>query len=1086
MSAFSTDILLEKNGGKQSLQDVAYQAKIMLAKNILRRIADGPEAEPLSIEASEQTALEDALALIELRCLDLSDAWRRDARSVPGIEFRDFCSLAFDIRRVLAVDRTPDEQIKNILRLATVGVLGDRNADIRRYLNENETRWTSLDISQNDWPHMVLFNITIAFLRIVRKNNWADINAAAKAITILRDTQKEFEQKYLQKENSTRQAAALELVAFYQLARATELLGLFVGQGSPPTILDDVDFHFSRAVKAADAAGIVELTILSRWLGLATVSLIRSTIWHQLAAYNSKMTEFKKVLTSKDQNHPLFELLPPQREAVQEIMNTGNRAIVVEMPTSSGKTLLAEFRIIQTKVNIHNAWIAYLAPTRALVNQITIRLRRDLDSLGIKVEQVTPAYELDGFEEELLATPDSFDVLVTTPEKLDLLIRTDSISKDGRPLGLVVLDEAHNLGDGERGLHCELVISTINRESPDTHFLLLTPFVPNADEIALWLDSERSKSVSPSLSIDWQPNDRLLALAYPKGKGKVWGLEAKPLHVNHSHRSPIAFDDRIPIQHEKPREITLSQAKVSNINVAAIIAEVLSHRGTSAVLTGSPRDCWTLAEKLVESLPEKKSGKLALVREFAEAECGEDFALCKMLKKGIGVHHAGISPEIRALLEWLAEEGELVVLVATSTLAQGLNFPISNVILSTIYKHVKIGNQYVNQKMRPDEFWNIAGRAGRIFQETLGLVLFASGTQDNTKIEDFVNEQVVDLASALEEMIETTINLGWELDLRRLVRNDAKWSSFVQYLSHCYRKINDHTQFLADTEKLLKRTYAYHRLSQHQPEIAEQLIESTRLYAEQLHHLPAGILTLVDSTGFSPESITGLLSEKENFALTPDEWSPSRIFQGNGEGMKKLVGALLNVKELNFDTHGGAAQGKSIAEMLDAWVSGKSLREIADTHFADEEDISRRITDCCRMIYRNLTNQGSWGFGALQSLSGLADAEIPAAEKDAIRFIPSMIYYGVPTVDAVLMRSLGVPRSVSVELGNQFAVENQENAATRPHRQSAREWLEKNDASIWRTAAEKAILPISGDRLYAAWRIITGKDADTQKGSVDE
>lgn len=179
-----------------------------------------------------------------------------------------------------------------------------------------------------------------------------------------------------------------------------------------------------------------------------------------------------------------------------------------------------------------------------MVNQITIRLRRDLDSLGIKVEQATPAFELDGFEEELLAIPDSFDVLVTTPEKLDLLMRSDAINqKNNRPLGLVIFDEAHNLGDGKRGLRSELVLAMINRESPDTHFLLLTPFVPNAQGLATWLDSERSKSITPSLSVDWQPNDRLLALVYPKGKGRVWGLEAKPLHVNVPHRSSIAFDE---------------------------------------------------------------------------------------------------------------------------------------------------------------------------------------------------------------------------------------------------------------------------------------------------------------------------------------------------------------------------------------------------------------------------------------------------------------------------------------------------------------------------------------------------------------
>jgi hypothetical protein len=1077
MSAFSTDILLEKYGGKQPLSDAAYQAKILLAKNILRRIADGTSDEPLTMGASERSHLEDVLAMIELRCLDLSNAWRRDARSKHGVEFRDFCSFAFDIRRSLPIGNSPDEQIKNLLHLTTVGVLGDRNTDIRRYLNENESHWISLSFSQDDWPRIVLFNIAVAFLRIVRKNNWTDINVAAESIITLRTKQKEFEEKYLRQENTIRQVAAFELVAFYQLAKAIELLGFFVGQGTPPTILDDTDFHFSRAIKAADAAGIIELAILSRWLGMASVSLIRSSIWHQLAAYNSKMTDFKKVLTGKEQNRPLFELLPPQREAIQEVLNIGNRAIVVEMPTSSGKTLLAEFRIIQTKVNIQNAWIAYIVPTRALVNQITIRLRRDLELLDIKVEQVTPSYELDGFEEEILSMPDSFDVLVTTPEKLDLLIRNDTISKDNRPLGLVVLDEAHNIGDSERGLRSELVLSTINRESPDTHFLLLTPFVPNAKEIALWLDTERSKSVTPLLSIDWQPNDRLLALSYPKGSGKVWGLEAKPLNVNHPHRSPISFDERIPLQHEKRREITFSKAKASKINVAALVAEALSNRGTSIVLAYSPTDCWTLAENLATKLPEKTSNKITLVREFTQAECGNDFILCEMLKKGIGVHHAGIPPEIRTLLEWLAEEGELVTLVATATLAQGVNFPISNIILSTTTKFVKKGGYPTRENLRPDEFWNIAGRAGRLFQETLGLVLFASQTQDDPKIEAFVNENVVVLASALEQMLEDTIKLGWELDLRRLVRNDAKWSSFVQYLSHCYRKIDNHTQFLADTEKLLKRTYAYHRLSQHQPELAEQLIESTRLYAEQLQNLSPGILTLVDSTGFSPESITDLLREKDQFALKPDEWSPSRLFQGNGEGMKKLVGVLLNVKELDFDIPDGDNEGKTIAEVLDAWVSGKSLREIADKHFGNEEDISRRLTDCCRMVYRTLTHQGSWGFGALQSLSGLANADISPEEKDVIRFIPSMIYYGVSTVDAVLMRSLGVPRSVSMELGSQFAAEN--TTVSRPRCQSARKWLEKSGVAIWRTAAEKAKLPIKGDSLYAAWRIITGQSIDT-------
>ena len=1072
MSAFPTDILIAKAGGREALDRTTHHAKVLLAKTVLKRIADRDSTSLMPIPPEAAKSLEEALYLIELRCLDLALAWRRDSRSNEGIEFRDYCSLAFDIRRVLPLGDTEEARVKCAIRMAAVGVLGDRSADIRRYLNENV--WPVLEINADDagWPKLVLFRVADAFLRVVRKKSWDDLHAVAKAVAKLRESQQLYEREYLQQENGLRQVAAIELVAFYQLAKAVEMLGVFVGKGTPSTALDDVDFHLSRAIKAADSAGIIELALLLRWTSMAARVLIRSTIWHQLAAYNSKMTDFKQSLTDELQTRPLFELLPPQRDAIQEVMHTGNRAVVVEMPTSSGKTLLAEFRIIQTKVNVANAWIAYLVPTRALVNQVTIQLRRDLGPLGFKIEQATPAYELDVLEEELLSAPGGFDVLVTTPEKLDLLIRNGVTDQDGRTLGLVVLDEAHNLGDGERGLRSELVLATINRESPDTHFLLLTPFVPNAQELATWLDDERSRSVTPSLAINWQPNDQMIAIAYPKGRGRVWGLEVKPLHVSKPHRIPIAFDERVTIDHERNRDMTFTKAKSSKLGVAALVAEALSSHGSSIVLAYSPNDCWHLAEKLVPLLPDKQSENLTLVRDFVAAEYGEDFALYAHLGKGVGVHHSGISPEVRVLLEWLTEKGELVALVATTTVAQGVNFPISNVILSTHYKPVRIGNSFIKDKLRPNEFWNIAGRAGRLFQDTLGMVIFASQKPDDIALEGYVNERVVELASALEKMIEDTVERGWALDLRRLVRNDAKWSSFVQYLAHSYRKMGDHAQFLTDTEKLLKRTYAYHRLSEHQPELAEQLIESTRIYAEHLSNLPAGVLTLVDSTGFSSESIVDLLLEKESFNLNAEDWSPSRLFQAGGDGMKGLVGALLKVPELNFPTIDGV-DGKFIASMLEMWVSGKTLRQIADHHFADMPDIQKRLSNCCRTIYQTLTHQGSWGIGALQSMSNLADANLSDERKAEIRSVPSMIYFGVPSVEAVLMRSLGVPRCVSVALGQRFAVEATKDEHV-PRLQKARIWLEQSSPETWQEVAKQTDLAMDGKRVRDAWRIITG------------
>jgi hypothetical protein len=1072
LSAFPSDFILAQFGGKVTVEQQVEAAKVWLAKTVLAQIAakDPGVSAPITPETANE--IQQALQIVELRALDLMGEWRKEPRSDKGIEFREFCSFAFDLRRMLPGPPTVDDNLKKMMVLASTAILGDRTADVRRYFKENP--WpvpASGGASNGSWAHRLFHGTADAFLRIVRKDGWADIGAVATRIQELRENQKQFEADYLKQENGLRQTAALELVSFYHLAKAVEVLAMFVGSGEPATAVDEVEFHMVRAMRATDGAGIMELSLLLRWMGAASRAIIRSTIWHQLAAYNDKVTEFKKSLTSKRRTQPMFDLLPPQREAIQDLMNISNRALVVEMPTSSGKTLLAEFRIIQTKVNVAESWIAYLVPTRALVNQVTVRLRRDLSSLKIKVEHATPAIEVDVFEDEILTGDNNFDVLVTTPEKLDLLVRSGKVDLKKRTLGLVILDEAHNIGDGDRGLRSELLLATINRESPDTHFLLLTPFVPNADELAKWLDDERSKSVKPRLSVNWQPNDRLIGLAYLSGHGRNWGLCVKPLHTN---KPSIQFAEESVLEPKQDRPVTISQARTSRKKIAAHIARALSFRDCSIVLAYSPTDAWDIANDVAEHQPVNPhpSEKLELVRRFVEAEYGSGFALSALLEKGIGVHHAGISPETRFLLEWLAEENELKTLVATSTLAQGVNFPISSVILATHHKPKVVGSSYTRQPLRPDEFWNIAGRAGRLFQDTLGLVLFAAESSTDSDIEQFVDRNVEHLASALEDMIAETIAKGWELDLRRLVRNDAKWSSFVQFLSHTYRQINDHGRFLADTEMLLRRTYAYQRLSKKKPEVAEQLLASTRAYADQLKKLPAGVASLVDTTGFSPETVMELLGKKQEFQMNASEWSPSQLFRSDGTTLQALVGNLLNIRELNLDTR-GTQESSSLSEIINMWVGGKSVGDIAEAQFSTEKDSNRRITECCRMLFQKLTQQASWGIGAIQSMAGVDVDSMTTEQREAFGTLPAMIYYGCNTLEGVLMRTLSVPRGVCVPLGDEYKrAQPPSQGGTRVGK--ARTWLNSASLDMWKVAAGTG--KMTGQDYRNVWLVLNGDE----------
>ena len=243
---------------------------------------------------------------------------------------------------------------------------------------------------------------------------------------------------------------------------------------------------------------------------------------------NSRVTKFVDSITKA--NNPVFELLYPQKEAILKrgLLNDANKAVVVNLPTSSGKTLIAEFRILKAlnQFSDEKGWVVYTVPTRALVNQIHIRLQKDLsqEPLSLKVEKMSGALELDTFEENILQDS-NFDILITTYEKLNLLIRQNIEEKLGRPLALVVVDEAHNIEDSSRGIGLELMLSTIKKDCKNANYLLLTPEIPNAGDIAKWL-SENSTSIT--IGLNWKPNERMIGEIFSKGERRSVRTFFKP------------------------------------------------------------------------------------------------------------------------------------------------------------------------------------------------------------------------------------------------------------------------------------------------------------------------------------------------------------------------------------------------------------------------------------------------------------------------------------------------------------------------------------------------------------------------------
>jgi len=924
---------------------------------------------------------------------------------------------AFRLYRILPRNGIPITDGIQLLRMSALAVLGDMGADAARLLRE--INWPQLPVESSDWHDRTWAVMLEIWLRLIRKQGWTDRDAVLESIAVLRNAQQEFEGQYLrEKGHIAAKSTALELIGLYHLAKAAEIFAHFVTDGVVDgnyQIHQLLETHFDRVFAVCKTTQLLELEPLTRLLSACASQMVENSIWTVTRAVNSRVTKFVRSLVDQGRgDRAIFDVLPPQRRTLAEkgLLGSSRRAVVVSLPTSSGKTLIAQFRILQAlnQFDHEQGWVAYLAPTRTLVNQIARQLRRDFAPLDIQVEQVSPALEVDNIEMELLQEHDSnqaFRVLVTTPEKLDLMLRQGWEEKIGRPLTLVVVDEAHNIQSPRRGLKLELLLSTINKECQRAQFLLLTPFIENAREVARWLGGTNSDDVS--LALDWQPNDSVIGVVTAK-KGEAFSKRSFDYSLNletvHTARKTLSVDDLLFFP--KSGEIAKTYSNVTNqSSMAAVTAQQLQERGPVIVMHSRPDFVWALAAKLKidSNKNEGKSENIHLVQDFLKLEFGQDFPLIELLNYGIGVHHAGLSDEVRSLMEWLFEESELKFLVATTTIAQGVNFPVTGIVMAS--------HQYPDNKqmvdMPPDDFWNIAGRAGRVGQGSLGVVALVADTNAKAeKLKRFINKQSGDLNSALLKL--ATEAEDFLTDLGSLVYRNPEWSNFLQYLAHTYRQMGEPEAFIDQVEQVLRGTLGFEKLRAHNSTLANKLLIGIQTYTDYLKR-PNQPLKLVDSTGFSLQSINTVLKHKGD--INNLSWDSENLFTNRSNTLEDMMGILLRIPELRDNlkaaTGGNSSDGNKLALIIKDWVNGKSVADIASLYF------DGNITKCGQNLFGRLTQTASWGLGALLSITA---GDLPAEQYKQLSNLPSRAFYGVNDDSAIVLRLLGIPRTAAMPLAN--------------------------------------------------------------------
>lgn len=883
-----------------------------------------------------------------------------------------------------------DSSLLYFFYLSSLALKLDKTISARLDLKEYQCE----EINEEVWGSRVLTGLLKSLFFLIRKSNgFEDIRRALEEISKLQQEQKNFEKDYLDKFTYQEQTIeALRLVGLYHTSKAlTETADYLIdGYNYKKRIETVVRQHIDIALDLVPKDDRIRDFIFIIYKDLLLI--IQNCIWNGTAFQDT----IKKLCVFKSEHH-ILELLPSQRQAMkQNLFDVFANAIVVQMPTSAGKTLLAEFNIVLTKSLRSDAKIVYIVPSRALVNQVYFDLRSDLSVVGLNVERTSAATEIDPTEGDFLISED-VDVIVSTPEKMDLLIRRSHPSVDD--VALFVIDEAHTIENGQRGARLELLVSMLRRERPTAKFMLLSPFLPGRMEaLTEWLGGGNM------VNVDWRPSEKI-----------VFGLNVTKRNISYT-LLPSAYNAEL--YQEECTEISNSYHLVSTTKKDHILEYACRHfsaKGkTELILCKGKKSANDTAEKIYGWIDNSvHNDEVELVQKYIDDELGCRTSFSKFLEKGIAVHHAGLSDEVKILTEHLIRKGLVNYVCATTTIAEGVNFPVSSVYFDTYWRG--------NKLLSTNDFWNIAGRAGRTMVDDFGKIILPFNSTENIRhAKEILSKGAEELSSVLAELFVERENVLRKLSEERGIESllsmytDA-FAPIFQYFVHLLNvSENDYS---LDMNDLFKDSLCYYMLeSEAQKEQFIDLCKQIYTTIKLRFSNNVGALKLADKTGFSVPSVLRVMQQKAEVPSIADlrTWQTDVMFDRNNPvnlANKVMVISQLRETGLGTDDKTAPFNPELVARLIISWVKGDKIDTISriHPHFSGKGNTEVRLAEF--ITYMNqLRFKASWGLSALEGIVRGNENEM----KDS--YIPSYVYYGVDNNHALAMRMLGIPRSLSSSL----------------------------------------------------------------------
>jgi superfamily II DNA/RNA helicase len=390
--------------------------------------------------------------------------------------------------------------------------------------------------------------------------------------------------------------------------------------------------------------------------------------------------------------------------------------LLVVLPTGSGKTILGELKTALTLAS--GKQVVWLLPMRSLVRQTQREMEKAFSALGIKVQELPVTEDVIPLFANLIK-PEPL-LAITTPEKFLAQIRAN----DGglKNIGLVVIDEAQNLFES-RGFAIESCLFSMANKNPHCSFVYLTAMDDKKEKIEVFNKRLKRTSELSVISSNNRPTRCIYGIYTSIGRE-----QQTPQIICYSALTNENSDEFQPLILNLPTENTKKPLDSPKL-IKNFIRRSQQSGLRTIIFVHQKRSTETRAKEFSKDIPEIKLPE-TMLNDLSriEIETGAQPRFLESYRHGIAPHHSSLPKVEQNFVEKWIQQGVISNVIATPTLAQGVNLPF-DISIVTFLQRYENGK---SNELTVSEVINMLGRAGRAGMVADGLAIIAQENKENS------------------------------------------------------------------------------------------------------------------------------------------------------------------------------------------------------------------------------------------------------------------------------------------------------------------------------------------------------------------